>query len=450
VLKTGAAAVPLSVDLKADALREALAGVRPAALISSARLERLVREVAPGLLEKVPILISNPSLSWQPRSVTAFEDVVNGGAAADAGLQIEETGLASIVYTSGSTGRPKGVMLSHKNIVSNTLSIVQCLRLAESDIQMAVLPFSYVMGKSLLNTHVAVGGTVVINNKFAYPACVVEQMVAERVTGFSGVPSTYAYLLNRSPLLQYRHRLETLRYCSQAGGHMARPLKERLLETLPPHTLLYIMYGATEAAARLAYVEPERLRSKMESIGRPIPGVTIRVLDPQGRELPAGQPGELVADGPNIMLGYWMDPEATATVLDRNGYHTGDLGYADADGYLYVSGRKDDLLKVGGHRVNPREIEDVLMASGLLVEVAVVALDDEMHGQRLVALAVPVDGAVTQKEVLARGLARLPRSRLPGELRLVRCLPKHASGKVDRAACKELWSRPPEERDGCP
>src|SRR6185369_3866328 len=185
----------------------------------------------------------------------------------------------------------KGVMLSHGNIVANTWSIVQYLNLTEKDIQMVVLPFFYVMGKSLLNTHFAVGGTVVVNNSFAYPASVIRQMAAERVTGFSGVPSTYAYLLHRSPLFSFRDRLESLRYCTQAGGHMSREIKEKLLRALPSHTRLYIMYGATEAAARLTYVEPERLASKFESIGRAIPGVTVRVLDEKGQEVPTGEPG---------------------------------------------------------------------------------------------------------------------------------------------------------------
>ena len=147
---------------------------------------------------------------------------------------IEQSNLASIICTSGSTGKPKGVMLSHANIVSNTHSICQYLELSAQDIQMVVLPFFYVMGKSLLNTHFAVGGTIVINNKFAFPVTVVNQMIDEQVTGFSGVPSTYAHLLHRSPLAKVRDKLASLRYCSKAGGHMSRPIKKELRSVLPP------------------------------------------------------------------------------------------------------------------------------------------------------------------------------------------------------------------------
>lgn len=142
-----------------------------------------------------------------------------------------------------------------------------------------------------------------------------------------------------------------------------------------------------------------------------------------------------MASGPNIMLGYWGDAEATVRVLDQNGYHTGDLGYRDGDGYLYVIGRKDHLLKVGGHRVDPQEIEEVLMSSGLLLETAVLGVDDALLGTRLVALAAPLEGAADHRALLAHCRAKLPRHKIPAEIKLVPLLPKHPSGKVDRASC---------------
>jgi acyl-CoA synthetase (AMP-forming)/AMP-acid ligase II len=307
---------------------------------------------------------------------------------------------------------------------------------------MVVLPFFYVMGKSLLNTHFAVGGTVVINNKFAFPASVINQMESERVTGFSGVPSTYAYLLHRSPLARFRDRLGSLRYCSQAGGHMAVATKQELRQVLPEHTKIYVMYGATEASARLAYLDPERYEEKMGSIGKAIPGVALKVLGADGCEVPAGQTGELVADGPNITMGYWKDPEATAKDLDKSGYHTGDLGYQDEDGYFYLKGRKDNLLKVGGHRINPQEIEDALMATGLVIEIAVVGIPDPLLGQKLVALACAKDGDCTEKAVLSRCAEKLAKHKMPAEIRLHRSLPKSSSGKIDRARCMELLLSP--------
>jgi len=281
---------------------------------------------------------------------------------------------------------------------------------------------------------------VVINNKFAYPATVVTQMVDENVTGFSGVPSTYAYLLHRSPLAKYRERLSSLRYCTQAGGHMPMTIKTMLRELLPDHTQIFIMYGATEAAARLTYLEPERYREKMDSIGKPISGVSLRVVDAGGLEAGVGETGELVADGPNVMQGYWRDEESTAEALEGNFYHTGDLGYKDEEGYFFISGRKDDLLKVGGHRINPLEIEDALMASGLLFEAAVLGLPDDMMGTKLIALTAPLSRDCTENEILKHCAEKLPKYKIPAEVKIVRMLPKNETGKIDRVKCLELVS----------
>jgi len=299
------------------------------------------------------------------------------------------------------------------------------------------------MGKSLLNTHFAVGGAVVINNKFAYPAAVLNEMVLEKITGFSGVPSTYAYLLHRSPLRSFGDKLGSLRYCSQAGGHMSRTIKQELRKVLAPHVKIYIMYGASEAAARLAYLDPSRYGDKMDSIGKAIPGVVLRILNANGEELPAGETGEIVAAGPNIMQGYWKDPEATAQVLDGHGYHTGDQGYRDEEGFFYVVGRKDDLLKVSGHRVNSSEIEETLMESEMLVESVVLGIPDDMLGHRLIALVVPRNDACSEKDLLTYVARRLPRYKTPSEIKLTRRLPKSASGKIDRTECMRLFQETP-------
>jgi acyl-CoA synthetase (AMP-forming)/AMP-acid ligase II len=441
ILKAGGVSVPLNPDLKPEELVRLLARITPRAIISSAKCEKNLREVDLSPLNIPGLLLARPRLTWAgaPLSVNSFDEITTAGDCSDPGLALDDSALASIVFTSGSTGKPKGVMLSHRNIVANTRSIISFLHLTSADIQMVVLPFFYVMGKSLLNTHVAAGGTVVINNTFAYPASVVYQMIEEGVTGFSGVPSTYAYLLHRSPLRSVRDRLTSLRYCSQAGGHLARHTKEELLKVLPEHTRLYVMYGATEASARLTYVEPERLRDKIDSIGIPIPDVSIQVLDDNGTELQTGETGELVARGPNIMQGYWRDPESTAKVLTSHGYHTGDLGYRDEDGYFFVVGRKDSQLKVGGHRINPQEIEDALIATDLILECAVFGVEDALAGQRLVAAAVPLNASVTGQEILRACSRFLPRHKLPGEIRLEKSLPKNSSGKIDRTSLMQKF-----------
>ena len=205
------------------------------------------------------------------------------------------------------------------------------------------------------------------------------------------------------------------------------------------------MYGATEASARLTVLKPERFEDKLDSIGKPIPGVALRIIDEKGRQLPDGKKGELVASGLNIMQGYWRDAVATAGVLDKTGYHTGDMGYKDEDGFFYVEGRRDNLIKVGGHRINPREIEDALLATDLVVEAAAVGLPDDLLGNRLVALAVAQNGDCTVKQIFESCSKKLPKYKMPAEIKMVRSLPKNANGKTDRAKCIELLSRGPLE-----
>jgi long-chain acyl-CoA synthetase len=440
VLKAGAVAVPLSTGLKPESLRDLLKELGPSIMISSGKFERMLAASNLESFHFRALLFKDSKIDWSssPLAVVAWEDICQTPSIANVHTNVEEHDLASIIYTSGSTGTPKGVMLSHNNIVSNTRSICAYLRLTENDIQMAVLPFFYVMGKSLLNTHFAVGGTVVINNKFAFPAAVLKEMVAEQVTGFSGVPSTYAYLLYRSPLAKYRDKLQSLRYCSQAGGHMSRQTKEELRRVLPDHTKIYIMYGATEASARLTYLEPDRFFDKMDSIGKPIPGVQIQVLDSSGKEQPPGELGELVAYGPNIMQGYWKDPETTSRVLNGNGYHTGDVCYKDNDGFFFVQGRKDNLLKVGGHRINTQEIEDAILASGLVIEATVFGIPDKLLGHKLVAVASPKDHNCSKNNILGYCGQTLPKYKIPASVQLLRALPKTSIGKIDRSKCMEI------------
>ena len=442
ILKSSAVAVPLSTALKPDSLSPLLKELEPRIIIASSKLERLLQATELGIPSLDAIVLSKPKLKWSSTGFQVFklEELIDTKEAVNPEPHIHENSLASIIYTSGSTGKPKGVMLSHRNIVSNNHSICQYLELTEKDIQLVVLPFFYVMGKSLLNTHFAVGGTVVLNNNFAYPATVLRQMAEEHVTGFSGVSSTYAYLLHRSPLAAYRDRLDSLKYCSQAGGHMSKQIKKALRSILPEHTRIYIMYGATEASARLTYLDPHKYEEKMDSIGKAIPDVVMKILNPEGKEVAVGEEGELVGSGPNIMLGYYKDEETTQKVLDHNGYHTGDMGYMDEDGYLYVVGRKDGLLKVRGYRINIQEIEDVLMETELLIEAIVLGIKDDLLENKLKAVAVPKDSDCSENWILQKCSEKLPSYKLPDEIRFVHSLPKTMSGKIDRTKCLSFFN----------
>jgi len=357
----------------------------------------------------------------------------------DAGARGHE--LASISYTSGTTGVPKGVMLTHQNLVSNIRSILSYLALTSHDRVAMVLPYYYVYGNSVLHTHLAVGGSIVDAGTTAFPSRVLATIQSERCTGLSGVPSTFSSLLRVRDLPSYD--LSSLRYATQAGGPMSPAMILRLRRALPT-TDLFVMYGQTEAGARLSYVPPQNLDRKLGSIGVAIPGVRLSVVDSAGDVVQNGVVGEIVAEGPNVMAGYLGDPAGTARALRGGVLHTGDMGYMDADGYLYISGRNGEMICSGGHRVGPLEIENVITALPEVAACAVVGVADDSLGERVVAVVVLQEGeSLDARSIQRTCLSALPRHKVPSEVHFTDELPHSDRGKLLRSVVRaNLGSRP--------
>jgi acyl-CoA synthetase (AMP-forming)/AMP-acid ligase II len=360
-----------------------------------------------------------------------WDEVVGGASvAAEEGAACAPENAAAIIYTSGTTGRPKGVTLSHRNLVANVQSILGYLPIGAGDRALNVLPFYYSYGSSVLHTHMAVGGCVVLENSLAYPHRVMERMAQEAVSGFSGVPSTYALLLSRVRLQDYD--LKQLRYLTQAGGAMSPALIRRLTQELP-QVRLYVMYGQTEATARLSYLPPERLMEKLGSVGIAIPGVTLESHGEDGQPVSPGVVGEIWARGDNIMLGYWNDTDATRAVLQHGWLKTGDMAHVDQDGYIFIKGRRSDIIKTGAHRIAPNEVEEVISELDGVAVVAVVGVEDPILGQVIKAVIQRRAGAsLDAMRVKAHCRERLAAYKVPKHVEFVTELPKTASGKIKR------------------
>jgi len=336
---------------------------------------------------------------------------------------------ALILFTSGSTSAPRGVVLSARNLASNARAIATYLRLDAADRAMLVLPLTYAYGRSVLHSHLCAGGSVFLDDRFMYPRVVVEALAEERCTNFSGVPATYELLRRAVPEL----RAPTcLRKLTQAGGAMARDTTRWVRTAFAPAPL-YVMYGQTEATARLSYLPPEHASAKEGSIGIAIPGTELRVLDAEGRELPAGEVGELVARGPGVALGYLNAPEEQARAFREGALWTGDLAYRDAGGFFFLVERAKEILKVAGHRVSPAQIEAVLAGEPGVLEAAVVGLPDPVEGEVPAAAVVAGPGCEVSPEALRRRCRELlgPVS-VPRVLLLVEALPRSEVGKVLR------------------
>ncbi len=424
ILALGATAIPLNPDNSAAAVSSVLADCAGLGCILR---ERTRAKVDPASTLPCLLVLQN-----------AFED--NRGrwysSAPASPAETQPDALALLLYTSGTTGRPKGVMLTHANLLANTASIVEYMQMTAADSTVTVLPFFHSFGNSILLTHLAAGACVYIENRFAYPAKVVEVLQQVRPTGFSGVPATFYILLHRTNFLQ--HDWSFLRYINQAGGGMRVETIQRLRQVMPS-TSIVIMYGQTEASARLSYLAPELLETRLGSIGKAIPGVELRVVGAGGQETAPGEVGELTARGANIMAGYWNDPAGTAEVLRGGWLHTGDMARRDEDGFLYIVSRKSDFIKSSSYRISPGEIEDVIAEMGGIEDVAAIGVPDTLFGETIAVCVVCPAERFSAESIRAHCQSRLPLYKIPRYILHVTEIPRTASGKKKYYLLRERY-----------
>ncbi len=311
---------------------------------------------------------------------------INGSGYQEEKDEFDRENCAEIIFTSGSTGVPKGVMISHKNLMANTESIIKYLKLTDRDRMLVVLPFYYCYGLSLLHTHLRVGGSIVFNNSFIFLGAIINNLLEYKCTGFAGVPSHFQILLRKSDNFRNTH-FPDLKYVTQAGGKLATIFIDEFRQSFPDVRFI-VMYGQTEATARLSYLPPDLYEKKKGSMGKGIPDVELKVVNEKGDLIKPGEIGEVIARGDNIMLGYYADEEGTRNTI-RNGWlYTGDLGTVDDDGYIYLTARKKEIIKVGGKRISPKEIEAVILELPEVVDCTIEGVEDELLGEALKAIIV--------------------------------------------------------------
>lgn len=330
--------------------------------------------------------------------------------------EFDDKRIAEIIFTSGSTAHPKGVKLSHKNIVSNTNSILQYLKLDDKDVMMVVLPFYYCYGLSLLHTHLRIGASIVLNNNFIFIASTIENLNKYQCTGFAGVPSHFQILLRKSELFK-NTKFPYLRYVTQAGGKLPDPFIKEFLQTFP-NIEFFVMYGQTEATARLSYLPPSLLSQKLGSIGKGIPGVELKVVDKKKNSIKPGEIGEIIAKGENVMLGYYEDSISTLAAIKKGWLYTGDLATVDNEGYIYITSRKKEIIKVGGIRVSPKEIEEVIVSMSGVIDCTVESVDDKDLGEAIkVTIVVNENGkSITLENLRHYCSTRLENYKIPTQL----------------------------------
>ena len=336
----------------------------------------------------------------------------------------EESDLAALMATSGSTGVPRFVMVSHGNLIANTEAIIRSQLLTNDERAMLILPLNYCFGASVMHTHLYQGGSVIFDRRFMFPDKVLHAIAQFGCTTFAGVPTAYNVLLRRSNMR--RIAMPTLRRFLQAGGALGRERINEMRSTFPT-IKFYVMYGQTEATARISCMEPERWDEKLGSVGRPLDNLTVRIVDEEGNDLPAGQVGELVVKGPSICSGYLGDPEETRGIFCNGCLRTRDLAHRDEEGYLWIVGRKGAFVKMRGIRVSLAEVTAKVTAIPGVYECAARAVDHPEAGEALVLFIVPDEGARIVAEEIRR---ELPVHWTLDSVHLVSELPKTSSGKI--------------------
>lgn len=347
-----------------------------------------------------------------------------GGAMPPAACEASD--LAALMATSGSSGMPRFVMVSHGNLIANTEAIIFSQNLLNDERAMLILPLSYCFAASVLHTHLYQGGGVVVDRRFKSPDKVLHAINEYECTTFAGVPAVYNTLLQRSNIRSIR--MPTLRRFLQAGGPLAPECVVDMRITVPS-AKFYVMYGQTEATARISCLDPEKLDEKMGSVGCPLENLTVRIIGEDGKELSTGQVGEIIVKGPSITLGYLDEPEESHRVFKDGWLHTGDLGHLDADGYIWIDGRKGAFVKMRGVRVSFAEIETKIADVRGVFECAANAVAHPEFGEALVLYIVPDKEVI---DVVDRVRCSLPSHWLCVSINVVSEIPKTASGKALR------------------
>lgn len=352
------------------------------------------------------------------------------------GPQLDD--LADLLFTTGTSGAPKGVMLTHRNILAAANNINNVLENDDTDREVVPLPLSHSFGLGRLRCNVLAGGTVILVGGFKLPGEILNAMQRWKATGFAVVPAGMAVLVRfgKDELAGFA---DQLKYMEFGSAPMPLATKQLLIEILP-RTRVWMHYGLTEAS-RCTFIEFHDSQDHLDSIGRPTPNVEVRVVDEGNHDVAPGTPGEIIVKGGMVTAGYWQDPERTKSTLVDGWLRTGDLGHRDEQGYIYLHGRKGDMINVGGFNVSPVEVEEVLGTHPAIAQGACIGIPDpsEVSGEVVKVFLVARNGEAkpSRRELIEWLKPRLEPYKLPAKIEWVDSLPKTGSGKLQRGVLRE-------------
>jgi acyl-CoA synthetase (AMP-forming)/AMP-acid ligase II len=418
--KIGCVTIPLNYRLSGTELSFILEDANSAALIVGEEFNPLVDELK-SRLNKIDFMIT---IGQELRESDQFSP---NQPDHEPEIDVKTEDESFIIYTSGTTGRPRGVVLTHANHFFNTLNYTNAYQMEEGDVELALSPMFHSSTLGRIVTYVFNGVTFITSHRFD-PEKALKLINKHRVTSITQSPTMYAALLDVS--VGDLCSTDSVKRIVSGAAPLFPAIRKRLTRMFP-RAGIYDLYGLTEASPGVSILKPDDPPDKVLSVGKPMEHVSIKIVDDEGNEVPPGKSGDIVCNGPNIMKGYYNDLPATQEVLRDGWLYTGDMGKMDRDGYLYLTGRKKELIVRGGENIYPAEVEAVLHQHPDIQEAVVIGIPDEYWGETVKALVVLQPGVtLTEEEVVAFCTPQLAPFKRPTSVAFLSSLPKNAAGKV--------------------
>lgn len=433
--KTGGVFTPINFRFAPEEVRYILDHSDARFFLYGEEFSDLVETIRPKLT-KVEFFISFGS-----RQVGAdfdYETLLKESRKEQPAVHLSEKDMCQLMYTSGTTGRPKGALLTHGNVLWNLMNTLIAREDQEGEISLVIGPLYHT---AALNNHltlrIALAGTSILVKSFE-PKWVMETIQKEKVNVISGAPAMYHFLLALPDLEKYDTR--SITKCTTGSSTLPDETKQRLLKLFPNARGVYDVYGCTEACPNITILKAKDSLRKAECVGPPLPFLEVRIVDDKDRDLPRGEVGELICQGPNVMKGYYKDPKATRETLRRGWLHTGDLARMDEEGFIYIVDRKKDMIVSGGENIYPREIEEVLYHHPKIQEASVIGVPDKVWGESVKAMVVLKKGeTMKEEEVIEYCKNHLASYKKPRSVEFAEDLPRNPSGKVLKTVLREKY-----------
>ncbi|MFG2045543.1 long-chain-fatty-acid--CoA ligase [Dactylosporangium sp. NPDC048998] len=436
--RLGAIAVPVNFRLVAAEVSFLAENSGSCAILVEEQLAPLARAVRAGKEGLLPCLVVGEDVSAAGDAAERYEDALGTSEPHLATGPSDLATVALIMYTSGTTGRPKGAMLTYENLLGQTVTLIQAFRLFQDDeIALVTSPMFHIAAVGVIVPNLILGYTTVITPTGAFdPEAFLDLVESEGTTNAFLVPTQWQAVC-KSPTIH--QRVIRLR-CIAWGAAPATPPVLRAMEAAFPGVTNVCTFGQTEMSPVTTVLPGEDAIRKIGSIGKPVPLVDVRVVDPEMNDVPQGEVGEIVYRGPQTMLGYWEDPRATAEAFRGGWFHSGDLVRVDGDGFFYVVDRLKDMIISGGENIYSAEVEAVISQHPKVREVALVGTPHPKWGETPVAVIVPADSAdaPTEDDVISFCASRLASYKKPTKVVVVAEMPRNASGKILKKPLRDM------------